>query len=801
MLKNSFKLAWRNLVKDRQFTLLNLIGLSTGLACALLIYLWVYDELSIDKFNEKDGRLYEAMKTSPNSDGTIGMYETTQGLLARSLATDMPEIEYAVSVRKESDLGILSVAGKYIKASWQFADRDFFNVFSYRLLYGNKKNVLANKYGVLLSDKLALKLFNTTNVTGRTINWDHGGEFNGAYVITGIFEAPPANASDQFDVLFSYVLYAEKELGSRGDISYWGSNMAKTYLTLKKGINVPQFSDKIKDYTKSKIKAIGGSDDLLKFEGDLFIQRYSDRYLYNRYENGVQSGGRIEYVRLFSIIAIFILVIACINFMNLATAKASRRIKEVGIRKIIGARRGTLILQYMGESMLMAFVSLLIAAILVSLLLPAFREITGKNLLLNFKPGLILSIVCITLVTGIIAGSYPALYLSGFRPALVLKGKLTSSAGESWVRKGLVVFQFAISVILIISVIVVYRQMDLVQRKNLGYSRDNIMRFADEGKLKQGLGTFLTEAKNIPGVVSASDMEGDLFGNAGHSGGGISWDGKDPNLGIEYYGIGVDYDLLEMLGISMKEGRSFSREFGSDSTKVIFNESAIKAMGLTNPIGKTVSLWGKKCQVIGVAKDFHFESLYKKVGPSFFYYSAANNSVLVKIKAGNEKETLAKLETCYKRFNQGLPFDYKFLDDDYQALYSSEQKVAVLSRYFAGIAIIISCLGLFGLAAFTAQKRQKEIGIRKVIGASVGNIAAMLSTDFLKLVLIALLIALPLSWWAARLWLESFAYRIYLNAGIFLVAALAIVVITLFTISFQAIKAAIANPIKSLRTE
>jgi len=434
-------------------------------------------------------------------------------------------------------------------------------------------------------------------------------------------------------------------------------------------------------------------------------------------------------------------------------------------------------------------------------LLPVFTAITGKQLVLNFNFSFIISILLITFITGIISGSYPALYLSGFRPALVLKGKLNASSGESWVRKGLVVFQFAISVILIISVMVVYKQMVLVQTKNLGYNKDNIIRIPNEGKLREGLATFLTEVKNIPGVVAVSSVEGDLLGNPGHSGGGISWEGKDPNLGIEYYGIGVDYDFMEMLGLKMKDGRTFSKEFGSDSSKVIFNESAIAAMGLKSPIGKTVSLWGQKKQIVGIAKDFHFESLYKKVAPFFFYYSPNNDNVLIKLKAGTERETLARLEKFYKQFNQGLPFEYKFLDEDYQALYASEQRVAVLSRYFAVIAIIISCLGLFGLAAFTAQKRQKEIGIRKVVGASVSNVVVLLSGDFLKLVLIAVLIAFPLAWWAMNKWLEGFAYRIHIDVNLFLIAGFTTILITLLTISFQSIKAAIANPVKSLRTE
>jgi len=806
MIKSYLKIAWRNLVRDRQFTLLNLIGLSTGLACVLLIYLWVTDERSVDRFNENDSRLYQVKKASPNGDGTVSVWDVTQGLLAQTMAADLPEIERAVAVRKEGKMGVASVGDKHIKASWQFADRDYFKIFSYHLLQGSKSNVFNGKYSVIISEKLALKLFNTSgNIAGKTISWDHSGEFNGTYAVSGVFQAPPSNATDQFDMVFNYSLFAEKEIGGMGDITNWGSNMSQTYLLLKKGIDANKFADKIKGYTKAKIKQLYGTGGAYKWEGNLVLQRYSDRYLYNNFENGVQSGGRIEYVKLFSVIAIFILVIACINFMNLSTAKASRRIKEVGIKKVVGASRRSLILQYMGESMFLAFLSLIISVAIVALLLPAFREITGKNIALHFDSYLIISILIITVITGLIAGSYPALYLSGFRPAIVLKGKFSTSAGESWVRKGLVVFQFSISVILIISVIIVYQQMKLIQTKNLGYNKDNIIRFANDGNLRKGLNTFLAEVKKVPGVVNASSLEGNFLGQPGHSGGGITWDGKDPNLGIEYYGVGVDYNTMEMLGFKMKEGRSFSNAFGSDSLKVIFNEAAIAAMGLKDPVGKTVSLWGKPRQIIGVVSNFNFESLYKKVAPFFFYYTPDNNpdnnDILVKIKAGKEKETLAQLEQFYKRYNQGLPFEYKFLNDDYNALYASEQRVSVLSKYFAAITIIISCLGLFGLAAFTAQKRQKEIGIRKVIGASVSNIVMMLSKDYIRLVLIALLIAFPASWVMMNKWLQSFAYRIHINGLVFTAAGVSIIFITLFTISFQSIKAAIANPVKSLRAE
>lgn len=799
MIRNSFKIAWRNLIRDRQFSFLNLMGLSTGLACALLIFLWVKDETSVDKFHEKDSRLYQVMKTSPGSDGSIGTYESTPAPLAQLMMNEMPEVEYASSVFKRDEMGIISAGDKHIKAKSQFVDMNYFNVFSYRLLQGDKRKILSGKYAIVISDKLALKLFNTTdNIIGKIVSWELGEKLDGPYTVTGIFEAPPANASVQFDIIFNYALYFDTYKETSG-LNYWGSNSALTYVVLNKGINVNKFNEKIREYSRAKYKALHGTDGL-QWEGKIFLQRYSERYLFNHYENGIQAGGRIEYVKLFSIIAIFILVIACINFMNLSTAKASRRIKEVGIKKVVGAGRRTLILQYMGESLVMAFLSLIIGILFVFLLLPAFKEITGKDLHLHFNTSIIISIISITAITGFIAGSYPALYLSGFKPALVLKGKFTTSASESWIRKGLVVFQFTVSVVLIISVLVIYKQMNLIQNKNLGYNKDNIISFSNEGKLRNGLNTFLTEVRKIPGVVNASSMDGDMTGN--HSGGGgIDWPGQPPGKGIEFHGLDVDADLIGTLNLKMTEGRFFSGQFGAEEEKVIFNEAAIDAMGLKNPVGQTVTMWGAKKQIVGVVKNFHFESLYKKVEPFFFRFQQNNRNVLVKLKAGKERETIARLGKFYKTYNIGLPFEYKFLDDDYRKLYASEQRVAVLSRYFAGIAIIISCLGLFGLAAFTAQKRQKEIGIRKVVGASASNIAALLSKDFLKLVLIAVLIAFPLAWWAMREWLNGFAYRINIGAGVFLAAGFSIILITLLTISFQSIRAALANPVKSLRTE
>jgi len=793
-MKNLFNIAWRGLLRDKRFTLLNLLGISTGLTCTLLIYFWVLDEKSIDSFHEKDSRLYQVMKINPNGDGSFDTRETVSALLAPSLAEDLPEVEYTVPIVRR-DKGIVAVGDKQVKSKGRFVGKDYFNVFSNRLLSGNKSNVLKDKYGVIISDKLALKLFNTTrNLIGRTVEWDHGNELKGAYTVSGVFEAPPENASDQFDILFSYSLYYDS-FREKYNLMRWNNNPMLTYLTLKEGTDVNQFNRKIKDYLKTKHRALHGNQGL-EWQGTIFLQHYSDRYLYNKFENGIQVGGRIGYVKMFSLIAVFILLIACINFMNLSTAKASGRMKEAGIRKVIGARRRTLILQYISESMLLVFIALLLALVFVWMLLPAFENLTGKIFHLSFDKDLILSILGIAITTGLISGSYPALYLSAFKPVMALKGKLTTSSGETWLRKGLVVFQFCVSVIMIIAMLVAYRQLNFIQTKNLGYNKDNVIMFGTEGKLKENQFSFFQEIKKIPGVLNASGMGGDLIGNHG-GGSGVEWEGKTSE--VEFSRVYAGYDLIETLDIKMADGRSFSRQFGSDSSKVIFNETAIAAMGLKNPVGKMVKLWGKEKQIIGVAKDFHFESLHEKLKPFFFEYIPNNTSMIIKIKAGTERKTLADIEKVYKSYNTGLPFEYQFMDAGYQSLYTSENRVATLSKYFTGLAIVISCLGLFGLATFTAHKRQKEIGIRKVIGASVINLAFLLTKDFLKLILTAVLIAFPVSWWMMNRWLLDFEYRITISADVFLFAAGSIILLTLVTICSQSLKTALMNPIKSLR--
>jgi ABC-type antimicrobial peptide transport system permease subunit len=795
MFRHNILISYRNFMRYRSSFLINLVGLSTGLACALLIYLWVYDEMSIDQFHEKGDRLYQVLKNTQQGDGTIETLESTPAMMAQTMAEDFPEVEYATSVI-HFDMGTISVDDKHIKARHIFADKNFFTVFSYKLLEGSTEKSFADKYGILLSDQLAMKLFGTTeNVIGKTIAWEWWDRFNGSYMVSGIFKTPPSSSSFQFDLIFTHTLWADVNANNYN----WVSNNAYTYLVLREGTDASQFAGKVREYSKSKYEKIYGKDGL-QWEGLVVLQRYADHYLYGNFENGVQTGGKIQYVKLFSIIAIFILVIACINFMNLSTARASRRMKEVGIKKVVGAQRSSIIVQHLSESIFMTGLSLMMATLLVYLLLPSFEIITGKEFNLTFDSTLLLFMAGITILTGLVSGSYPALYLSGFRPAVVLKGLLKTSAGESWIRKGLVVFQFVVSVTLIVSVVVVYKQIQFIQAKNLGYDKENIITFTNEGRLRKDITTFLTEVRKIPGVVSASSMNGDLVGNNG-GGGGIDWEGKDPNGGIEFNGLYIDYELIEMLGLKMEEGRTFSDKFGSDRNKVIFNATAIDMMKLKDPVGKKVKMWGEEVGIVGVVKDFHYESLYQNVGPLFLRCSEFNGNTLIKIKTGEERKTIGRINKFYESFTNGLVFDYHFLDQDFETLYAAETRVSILSKYFAGIAVLISCLGLFGLAAFTAERRVKEIGIRKILGCSEFGVVRMLSGDFTKMVLLSIIIALPLSYFIANRWLESFAYHINLKWWFFVGAGLAALVVAWITVGIQTVKAATANPTECLRRE
>ncbi|MEM8966684.1 MAG: ABC transporter permease [Bacteroidota bacterium] len=790
MLRHTFLLIYRNFKRFRSTFFINLIGLSSGLACALFIFLWVNDELKVDKFHEKDARLYRIMERQQHAN-EISVIDHTSGLLAESLAEEVPEVEYAAAVAPAEWFGdfTLSLTEKNVKAPGQFVGEDFFSIFSYNLLQGEASQVLMEKNSIVISEDLARRLFGTAdNAVGKTLEWNIL-SFSQPVIVSGVFANIPNNSTPQFDFVLSFEAFKEINPG----VVEWGNMGPNTFLVLQEGTDVNQFNDKIEHFVSTKA-------EYQEFR-TLFARPYSEKYLYGTYENGVQVGGRIEYVRLFSIIAIFILIIACINFMNLSTAKASRRVKEVGVKKAIGASRSTLVAQYLGESFLMSILSLITAIVLVSALLPQFNMITSKQLSLEFSLPLVVSLLGIILVTGLIAGSYPALYLSGFNPVKVLKGKLESSVGEVWARKGLVVFQFVLSVILIVSVWVVYQQISFVQNRNLGYDKSNLISLPIEGKVAENPETFLSEVKRVPGVINASAMQGHIIGNSSFTT-GLDWDGKNPDDVVKFQNFSVGYDMIETLKLNVMDGRNFSRELGSDSSAIIFNETAIELMGLSNPIGATVNLWGEDRQIIGVVKDFHFESLHEEVKPIFIKLDFSfMMSVVARLEAGKERETLAQLQEFYQDFNSGYTFDYQFVDADYQALYVAEQRVSTLSKYFAGLAILISCLGLFGLAAFTAERRLKEIGIRKILGSSDFGIVRLLSADFTKMVLASIVIALPISYFIAQQWLEGFAFSISLQWWYFAGAGLVALLIAWFTVGLQTVKAARINPADCLRDE
>jgi predicted permease len=789
MFKTNLKIAWRNLIKDKQFTLLNVLGLCAGLACTLFIYLWVTDEMSYDKFFANNNRLYQLMEHR-TGDGQSAVSDESSGIVSDIVKAEYPEVEYAAALAPPDwfQKFTLSAGEKSIKAIGEYAGKDYFNIFSFKLIEGDKNKVLADKSSIVISDELAKKLFGTTqNIIGKPIQFQHDTTF----FVSGVFKKVPYHSSQQFDFVLSFEYYATVQSW----VKDWGNTGPHNFVLLKKGSDVNAFNKII------AMLAVTNFHDTTRVP---YATKFSDNYLSNSFDHGVRVGGKIEYVRLFSLIAIFILSIACINFMNLSTAKASRRMKEVGIKKVVGARRKQLILQFLLESVLLTFFAMIIASLATWLLLPQFNQLTGKQISLSFEPKIIIAFISIALLTGLLAGSYPALYLSKFKPLIILKGKLNTSFAEIVSRKGLVVFQFTLSAVMIVAVIIIYQQIHFIQSTDPGYNKDNIVKFDSEGALQGNEENFIVRLKQIPGVVNASftfnNMVGRNYGNYA-----LSWEGKDPNADVYFEGFGAGYNFIETMGMHVIAGRSFSKNYGDEYSKIILNEAAVKIMHLKNPVGKTVMYNNQARQIVGVIKDFHFESLHEPVKPAYFSLQApAVNpwyKIMVRVQAGNQKQTITAIQHLCESYNPGFPFTFSFLNEAYQKQYDTETRVSQLTKYFAGLAIIISCLGLFGLAAFTAQKRQKEIGIRKVIGASTKDISVMLSKDFLKLILIALLISFPVSWWLMNNWLQGFAYRISIEPLVFLIAGSCILVITLATISFQSIKAAISNPVKSLRTE
>jgi len=789
MIRNYFRVAWRNLVHNKAFSAINILGLGLGIACSLVIILWTQDERNVDGFHANGKRLYQVYERN-YFDGKVNADYPTQGMLAPELKKQIPEIEYASGLEWNTS-NTFEAGDKINKMSGSFAGADFFKMFSYPLLQGNAATALTTPEGIAISRTMAEYFFGSAeNAMGKTIRYENSENFP----VTAVFENIPANSSQRFDFLRSWIAF-EKENDSW--IHHWGNTDPMTFVQLRADADPVKVEAKIKDFVdryKGKSKAM---------VTELALQPYTDKYLYSRFKNGQIDGGRIEYVRLFSIVAVFILLIACINFMNLATARSSKRAKEVGVRKVVGAGRAILAGQFMGEAMLLTLLSVAAAVVIAILLLPAFNSVTGKELSVPLnKPFFWIILAGLLLVSGVVSGSYPALFLSSLHPIRVLKGNVKPGSGAAFFRKGLVVFQFALSIILLVGMIVVYRQVDYIQSKNIGYDRQNLVYMPLEGELSEKYSLFKEKAGQLPGIESISKIR-QAPTHIGNHTGDIKWPGKQPDVVVSFVNTAVGYDFIKTMKLELVAGRDFSRDYGTDTAGYIVNEAALQRIGYKDPIGKPLS-WGSHAgTIIGVIKDFHVASMQTAIEPMIIRLDENRKwgTILVRTQAGKTREAIAGLEKTCKALNPKFPFTYLFSDQEFDKLYKSEQVVSKLANYFAFLAIFISCLGLFGLATFTAEQRTKEIGVRKVLGASVRGIVSMLSKDFLKLVLVAIIVATPVAWYCMNRWLQDYAFRADISWWIFVVAGAAAIVIALGTVSFQAIKVALTNPVKSLRTE
>jgi ABC-type antimicrobial peptide transport system permease subunit len=802
MIRNYLKIALRHMTRHRGYAIINVLGLTLGITCCLFIFLWVRDERQMDNFGRKD--TYVVYMTTKTNGQTRGYYMTPAHVVdthhTRFYIEDaqrvVPEIKHLANflVGYELPWGYpesLQVGDKILKENGARAGEDFFKIFPYGLVEGDPATALKEMYGIVLTRKTAVALFGSVHAAmGRQVRFMNARQF----VVTAVCEDLPANSTIQFDFLNNWE--AQRYL-----LEYSG-NEVRTYVELNPGSDPDKVAAKLTQYMHTVAPPEKGGSYALG------LQRVSDDYLYNVFVNGRPATGRIEYVRIFSGVALFILLIACINFMNLSTARSVKRAREVGLRKVIGSSRGQLISQFMGESLLFSFFALVLSIGLLVLLLPAFNRFTGKQIHLPAdQPLFWLSLVGIALITGIVAGSYPALYLSSLQPVRTLKGVLRFTRGSIFFRKGLTVFQFVLSVFLLIATIVISRQTNYIEHTNLGYDRENLLYVRIEGKLQEmkNYTLFKQRLSGMPGIAlvdrcteAPHSMKFDVNNNA------ISWEGKPVNASVFVEPASVGFDFVRIMGLTIVQGRDFSRQNPTDSSDAfLVNEEAVREMGFKDPIGKWVQAWKKRGHIIGVIKDYHSRSLRDVIRPllidvkEYEYFGL----ILIKTKPGETKEALASAAAVYKSIEPDLAFGWEFVDEAYQKMYNSEMTTAKLSVLFAVLAIGISCLGLLGLVLFAAEQRTKEIGIRKILGASLSQILALFSVDLLKLVLLAFLIAGPLGWLAMRSWLGNFAYRVALSWWIFALAGVGIALIALLTLSYQAVRTALANPIASLRSE
>ena len=782
MIRNYVKIAIRNMTKHSAYSVINIAGLSVGLTAFILIALWIQHELSYDRFHERSSQLYRIIENQYYANNELFPVAVTPAPLGPYLKENFPEIE---NTTRTSEARFLFQHGdlKFNELGYM-VDPSFFEMFSLDIVKGDQKTLLSNLDNIVISESLEKKYFQGKDPLGEVFRIN-----NNDFAVTGVFRDFPENSHMKFDYILPFEVYVKFGLDS---LKTWNMNGYYTYAQLRKDAEVEKVNSNIKGVINKHVE---------DSKTEIYLQPVSSIHLHSKFTADIGGHGDIQYIYIFSAVAAFVLIIACINFMNLSTARSTRRSKEVGIRKVVGAARTQLIRQFLMESIMFVLISLLVALVLAQLLLPSFNEISGKSLELSFdSTQLWIILSCVMIVTSVISGSYPALFMSSFKPVTTLKGTLRSGKGAVIFRKVLVITQFTITVLLISGTIIVYHQLTFIRNKKLGFEKNNVISFRVSDEIQKNLETFKNELLSASGVSGVTYTSNNLT-YVGSSGGGMEWEGKDPEVDILFHFLAVDYDFIKTFNIEMIDGRNFSREMATDSAAIILNEEAIRQMGLENPVDKKVT-WDDPLTIIGVVKDFHFKSVHEKIEPLVIkvvanYY----NRVYLKLNAGDLTGAVGSVKDVYKKFSPDRPFDYTFLNEDFDKLYRAEQRTGTIFNYFAWIAIFISCLGLFGLVMFTIEQRVKEIGIRKVLGASVSNLFSLISSDFIRLIIISNVIAIPVAWYAMNQWLDSFAYRINIHWATFAVAAVASILIAWLTMSYQSIKAAVANPVNSLRNE
>jgi putative ABC transport system permease protein len=785
MIKNYIKIALRNLTRHKGYSLINITGLAIGMACCILILLWVQDELRFDRFHKNADNICRVIQDIKFSDHST-TWAITQGPLGPSLKEDFPEIVNFTRVTgrrfrlNHGDQSFDEVLG--------MADGSIFEMFTFPLIEGDPQTALSDPHSIVLTEEMAKKYFGDEHPIGKILKADDQYDF----LVTGIMEEFPLNSHFRYDFLIPFIFGRELKY----TVDNWRNSQFSTYVQVQEGISYQEVVQKISGYLYEK--------PTIEKDAKLNLQPLERIHLYSNYEFD-RPHGDITYVTIFSLIAFFILLIACINFMNLTTARSANRAREVGMRKVAGAYRRDLVRQFFGESILLAFIALIFAVGIVVLLLPVFNDLAAKELSFGISGNVhaLLVLVGIALLTGIIAGSYPALFLSAFQPAIVLKGTLHSGTRGSIFRKVLVVLQFSLTILLIVCTTIVYNQMNFMRNRKLGYHKEYLVYAALRGDMRQQFDAVKEELLKNPNILDVTSSGNTPTYGYNFSNSLWRWEGQDPDEEILIRASFIDYNYFETFGMEIIEGRSYSKEFSTDPTEaLIVNEEAVKVMGMESPLGKQLGIGDNQAKIIGVVKNYHFRSLKQEIEPLILILNPQNCwALFARLNSEDVSKTIGHMEKIWGQFAPGYPFNYRFMDEAIDNLYRSEQQIGTLFGYFSILAIFISCLGLFGLASFMAEQRTKEIGIRKVLGATVSNILLLLSKEFAKWVLIANLIAWPVAYYAMNRWLQGYAYRINIALWSFILAAVLALAIALFTVSYQAVRAATANPADALRYE